>query len=108
MNLQQIFAETTQWIHHFDKYKCSPDKDSNVLTKSPLKPVQLWNQTKREIIGKFWDGETTLCHLYFISIWTSPDQSSECAAGCIAGIVIACFAIVAVACGVGYYFYRRR
>ncbi|XP_039886145.1 carcinoembryonic antigen-related cell adhesion molecule 1-like [Simochromis diagramma] len=35
-------------------------------------------------------------------------QSSECAAGCIAGIVIACFAIVAVACGVGYYFYRRR
>ncbi|XP_039475473.1 carcinoembryonic antigen-related cell adhesion molecule 6-like isoform X4 [Oreochromis aureus] len=36
------------------------------------------------------------------------DQSSECAAGCIAGIVIACFSIIAVACGVGYYFYRRR
>ncbi|XP_039475472.1 carcinoembryonic antigen-related cell adhesion molecule 5-like isoform X3 [Oreochromis aureus] len=35
-------------------------------------------------------------------------QSSECAAGCIAGIVIACFSIIAVACGVGYYFYRRR
>lgn len=41
MNLQEIFAETTQCIHHFDKYKCSPDKDSNALTKSPLKPVQL-------------------------------------------------------------------
>ncbi|CAI5663692.1 unnamed protein product [Oreochromis niloticus] len=43
-----------------------------------------------------------------ISVIAPSDPSSGCTAGCITGIVIACFVIVAAAAGGGYYIYKKK
>lgn len=59
--------------------------------------------------GFGFDDKTILYKKVFI-IFTNifPEKSSGCAAGCIAGIVIACCVIVAAAVGGGCYIYEKK
>ncbi|XP_073340700.1 cell adhesion molecule CEACAM5-like [Pagrus major] len=43
-----------------------------------------------------------------VSVMAIPDETPGCAAGCIAGIVIACLVVCAAAAGGGYYIFRKK
>ncbi|XP_030605164.1 carcinoembryonic antigen-related cell adhesion molecule 20-like [Archocentrus centrarchus] len=55
-----------------------------------------------------WNNVTDRTSSSVVHALTVTDKPSPCAAGCIAGIVIACCVIIAAAVGGGYYIYKRK
>ncbi|XP_030606639.1 carcinoembryonic antigen-related cell adhesion molecule 5-like [Archocentrus centrarchus] len=55
-----------------------------------------------------WNNVTDRTSSSVVHALTVTDKPSPCAAGCIAGIVIACCVIIAAAVGGGYYIYKKK